>query len=210
MNKAFAGLLFGLAGLTGFPGMVLSGCESPTNPSPPISTEPDIEGVVYESLATDEGLVALLGQQAASDPAQNAIFDVPMANMSLPAASPATFAWHIGESATLWPPSLHNWTLHKWALAINANLGPRRAYAHGAPINGRGYFLVFSTPSAPKLLRVFTTELTYTPDATAWATLVSAGVPISLTITNAIFEDSRVAQDGGPFAGPAISFTIAP
>lgn len=205
MNKAFVGLFIGLAGITGFPGIVLSGCESPANPSMPASTDPDIEGVVYESLATDEGLVALLGQQAASDPAQNAIFDLPITQMSLPAASAATFAWHIGESATLSPPSLR-----KWAFDVDSILGPRQAYAHGAPINGRGYFLVFSTPAAPKLLRVFTTNLTYTPDATAWATLVSAGVPISLTITNAIFEDSRVAQDGGPYAGPAISFIIAP
>ena len=55
-RKTFAGIFFGLAGITGFPGIVLSGCESPANPSPPQTTEPDIEGVVYESLATDEGL----------------------------------------------------------------------------------------------------------------------------------------------------------
>jgi hypothetical protein len=204
-RRVFVGLVFGLAGLTGFPGLVLSGCESPANPLPPTSTEPDISGVVYEGLATDEALVILLGFEAQSDPAQNVVCDYPAAKMSLPAATAATFAWHIGESARLWPPSLHD-----WALAVDAMITPRQAHAHGAPINGRGYFLVFSTPSAPKLLRVFTTELTYTPDATAWATLVAAGGPISLTITNAIFEDNRVAQDGGPFAGPGISFSITP
>ena len=205
VRKPWVALCFGLLGLTGFPGIVLSGCESAPEPSKPTSSQPDINGVVYEGLATDEALVILLGFEAHSDPTQNAKFDHPMPQMSLPAAPPATFAWHIGEMAGSWPTSLH-----KWASTLGAILGPRRAHAHGAPINGRGYFLVFSTPSSPKLLRVFTTELTYTPDTTAWAMLASASGPISLTITNAIFEDNRVAQDGGPYAGSAISFSIMP
>lgn len=204
-RTGWMGLFLGLMALTGLPGMVLSGCESPADPSTPTPTDTDIEGVVYEGLATDEALVILLGYTARSDPAQNAVVDSPAPQVSLPAASPATFAWHIGELAGSWPASLH-----ERALTFGAMFGPRLAHAHGAPVNGRGYFLVFSTPSSPKLLRVFTTELTYTPDAQAWASLVSAGGPISLTITNAIFEDNRVAQDGGPFAGPAVSFSMMP
>lgn len=204
MRKPWAtGLLLGLVTLTGLPGMVLSGCESPAEPKTPVST--DISDVVYDGLATDEALVILLGFKAQSDPSQNAVVDNPAPQMSLSAASPATFAWHIGEMASVSPPPLRKNTLD-----IGALLGPALAHAHGAPINGRGYFLVFSTPASPKLLRVFTTELTYTPDAAAWATLVSAGGPISLTVTNAIFEDNRVAQDGGPFAGAAISFSMMP
>lgn len=204
LRKHGVGLLWGLLALTGLPGMIVAGCESPAQPSTPTSTDPDIEGVVYEGLATDEALVILLGLNARSDSAQNAVVDHPAAQMSLPAASPATFAWHIGEMASTWPLLLER------ASSLSAMLGPRLAHAHGAPVNGRGYFLAFSTPSSPKLLRVFTTELTYTPDAQAWARLVSAGGPISLTITNAIFEDNRVAQDGGPFVGSAVSFSITP
>lgn len=205
LRKSWVALGFGLLGLTGLPGIALTGCESTTEPAIPTSTQPDIEGVVYEGLATDEALVILLGFDAQSVPAQNVVLDNPVPQMSLPAASPATFAWHIGEMANAWPPSLR-----EWPATFAAMLEPRPAYAHGAPINGRGYFLVFSTPSSPKLLRVFTTDLTYTPDATAWATLVSVGGPISLTVTNAIFEDNRIAQGGGPFAGSAISFSITP
>lgn len=204
-RTSWVALSFGLLGLTGLPGIVLTGCESTTEPAIPTSSLPDIEGVVYEGLATDEALVILLGFEAQSVPEQNVVLDNPASQMSLPAASPATFAWHVGEMANAWPPPLQ-----EWPATFAAMLGPRVAHAHGAPVNGRGYFLVFSTPSSPKLLRVFTTDLTYTPDTTAWATLVSAGGPISLTVTNAIFEDNRIAQGGGPFAGSAMSFSITP
>lgn len=204
-RKPWVGLFLGLFMLTGFPGMVLSGCESNAGPSTSTSTDTDIENVVYEGLATDEALVILLNLEHRSDPAQSAVVDTPAPQMSLPATSPAKFSWHIGEMARAKPPSLL-----EWAWRFGEILEPRPAHAHGAPVNGRGYFLVFSTPSSPKLLRVFTTELTYTPDATAWASLVSVGGPISLTITNAIFEDNRVAQDGGPFAGSAVTFSITP
>jgi hypothetical protein len=195
-QKPWIGLLFGLLALTGAPGVILSGCETPAQPPPPANTI-DTAGVVYEGLATDEALVILLALEARSEPAENAVVDYPADQMALPAATPATFAWHIGEMAGVWP-------------SLESMLGPRAAYAHGAPVNGRGYFLVFSTPSSPKLLRVFTTDLTYTPDAAAWASLVGANLPISLTITNAIFEDNRVAQDGGPYVGSSVSFSISP
>ena len=204
VRTSCVGIVWGIVALTGLPGFVLSGCESSSGPSTPSSTAPDINGVVFEGLATDEALVIMLGLQARAEPAQSAVIDVPAAQMSLPAATPATFAWHIGELANAGP------SFDDWASTLRGLLGPGVAHAHGVPMNGRGYFLVFSTPSSPKLLRVFTTDLTYTPDAVAWGALVSAGEPISLEITNAIFEDNRVAQDGGPFSGSAVSFSITP
>ena len=76
---------------------------------------------------------------------------------------------------------------------------------HGDPVNGRAYLVVFSTAADPELLRVFTTNLSYTPDATAWGTLTGAGEAVSVTITSAVFEQNRVAQGGGPWVGPAVT-----
>ncbi len=80
----------------------------------------------------------------------------------------------------------------------------REAHAHGAPVNGRAYLLTFMTASNAKLLRVFTTELQYLPDTAAWETLSGSVDAVGVTITNAIFEQNRVAQGGGPFVGPAL------
>jgi hypothetical protein len=89
--------------------------------------------------------------------------------------------------------------------------GPvRSAYAHGDPFTGTATYLVFSTDSDPKLLRVLTSEASYTPDAAAWDKLVAAGKPITLTLTGAEFETNRIAQDGGPYKGSSTQFTIAP
>jgi hypothetical protein len=87
-------------------------------------------------------------------------------------------------------------------------LGPvRAAHAHGAPMNGRGYLLVLSGPEGEVLARVFTTALSYTPDAATWDALSAEGSPITAVVTNAVFADGRVAPDGGPFAGEPITFT---
>jgi len=37
---------------------------------------------------------------------------------------------------------------------------------------------------------------------------VDAAEPITVTIVNAIFEENRIAQGGGPFEGKALTFTI--
>lgn len=97
-----------------------------------------------------------------------------------------------------------------WA-ELAALLGPvRAARAHGTPVNGRAYFIVFSTAEREGLVRVFTTKLSYTPDAEAWGKLRAAGAPITVSVLNAIFESNRVSRDGGPFAGEPVTFTIAP
>jgi hypothetical protein len=88
--------------------------------------------------------------------------------------------------------------------------GVRTAHAHGTPIDGRAYFLVFRTEENPRLLRVFTTRLDYTPSAEAWAKLSGeGGGPITVEITGAIFEQNRIPQDGGPWLGETLSFEFA-
>ncbi|UQA62081.1 hypothetical protein E8A73_017030 [Polyangium aurulentum] len=168
------------------------------------ATPPDMEGVIYAGGANDEALYALLTATAKDDPKQEAAIDTPEEGAMLPKDPAASFSWHIsGTGASLSPSFDPAGALREW-------LGVRAAHAHGTPVNGRGYLLVFSVPGNDKLLRVFTTELSYTPDASAWSKLASAGAPITLTITNAIFEDSRVAQGGGPFLGEGVTFSVGP
>jgi hypothetical protein len=90
-----------------------------------------------------------------------------------------------------------------WLLA-----GVRPAYAHGTPYSGTAYFVVFSTTANPKLLRVFTPNTNYTPDATALGTLKGANDTIHAVITDAIFDQNRIATSGGPWKGTEITFTI--
>lgn len=165
---------------------------------------PDMEGVVYAGTANDEALYALLTAKVTADAAQAAVFDVPAEGAALPEDTPATFQWHVaGASAAVSPKGA------VWA-ALGSLVGEREALAHGAPVNGRAYLVVFSTPGDDKLLRVFTTDLSYTPDATAWAALTSAKGTISATVTNALFEEGRITQGGGPFQGKTVTFSITP
>lgn len=203
VGKPWLALSILVAGFSSVPGLIVSGCG--TDPAAPAITTADVSDVIYEGLGTDEALIVMLAMQAQSKPAQSAVVDTPAAEMVLPSATAPTFAWHIGEVARGPKQSFP-----RWASTLRSLVEVREAHAHGAPVNGRGYFLVFSTAGAPKWLRVFTTDLTYTPDAAAWAKLNTAKGPITLTIMNAIFENNRVAQDGGPFMGPSVSFSIAP
>lgn len=82
------------------------------------------------------------------------------------------------------------------------------AHAHGTPISGRAYFLVISSEDNPKLLRVFTTKTEFTPDENLWTTLKSGKGELSAIITNAVFDENRIAQGGGPFEGVKIHFKI--
>lgn len=76
-----------------------------------------------------------------------------------------------------------------------------------APPNDTGYFLLFSTDATPRLLRVFTTKQSYTPDAKAWATLSSVGEWTKLSIFSASFFGDRLVG-GGPWKGDSIEFCI--
>jgi len=179
--------------------------------------DPALADVVYVGGTTDEALDQLLA--ADTDPWDWAggLFDMPANHAVLPAATPATFAWHVdssapqgggagagGASGALTPAD----SGVRWASLLQL-FGPERtASAHGAPLNGEAFFLVFSTPSSPTLLRVFTTQLSYTPDADAWKKLIGAGGPITLDITSGIFENNLLTQDGGPHLGQTLTFTV--
>jgi hypothetical protein len=69
---------------------------------------------------------------------------------------------------------------------------------------------VISTPADEELVRVFTTNTSYTPDEAAWAKIKAAGDVVSGWVLMGIFEDDALAEGGGPFAGSWVAFTVSP
>jgi hypothetical protein len=63
--------------------------------------------------------------------------------------------------------------------------------------------------SGETLVRVLTSAMSYTPSQEPWDKLMSANKAVTLSLVTAIFEQDRVAQDGGPFGGSSITFTVA-
>jgi hypothetical protein len=171
--------------------------------------------VIYEADATDEALEALLAATDVDDPTQAARLVAPSAGTTLDAATPAKFSWTVGTSASLTPllrrgkdgPDIAT----TWWAELAALLGPvRSAHAHGTPVNGRGYLLVIEDADGNTAHRVFTLAFDHTPSASAWDTLAAAPQPLRASVRSAIFENNRIATDGGPWSGPSTEFTIAP
>ena len=186
--------------------------------------------VVLEGAVTDEALTgfssALAQTTPRSVPTKAATLDTP-ASGALPKATVPTFTWHIGaEESHLdapshdegTPPSFLRWAslpradaAHGFVAPLRTLLGPiRSARAHGTPFTGVATYLVFATASQPNLVRVLTSELSYSPSKEAWATMTGASEPITLTLTSADMEENRVITGGGPFAGTVTTFTITP
>jgi len=175
------------------------------------------DDVVYEGEVTDEALtslVAALDQKAPTTSAsQAATLDMP-ATGTLSKATITTFAWHIGTTTRLEPRApelLPAPSRERWYGPLRDLIGPERAaHAHGTPYTGTATWLVFSTASDPKLVRVLTSATTYTPTQAVWDKMAAAGGPITLDLVTAVFADNRVATDGGPFQGSKFEFTITP
>jgi hypothetical protein len=70
------------------------------------------------------------------------------------------------------------------------------------------YLLVFSTPSDPKLLRLVTTNTSFTPSAAAWQKLTSATEPVTLKLVSGTFENDELTAEGGPHQGQALNLTF--
>jgi hypothetical protein len=185
--------------------------------------------VVYEGEATDEGMVALgsaLDQKAPVEDATRAP-ELHTTETQLPKSPIPTFGWHIGQEGARAPLPF---TAPQKALSllppasgpvvapgsdalreIRALFGPiRAASAHGEPMNGAATFLVFSTKSDPKLVRVLTDQLSYTPSQEAWDKLVGAKTEITLSLIGATFDANRIADGGDPVQGSELKFTITP
>jgi hypothetical protein len=185
-----------------------TGCGDDETEQPAL--DPTIADVVFAEGATDEALLALLAAAPKTDAAKAAALTAPADGAEVPGATAATFEWDVDATALREPAPFEKPSAGH-ARRFELLGGPRAAWAHGAPVNGNAYFVVFSTASNEKLVRVFTKGTSYTPDGAVWSKLKGAGAAITVTITWAYFEDNRVVQDGGgPWAGTPTTFTVTP
>jgi len=192
--------------LVATPAVLWSACSSDAPEPDAAGTTPvergDISDVIYRPGTTDEGILTLLDAHPVSEPASEPVVTTPAEGTHLTELT--TFEYRASATALrrVRAPRAHAWSLPDF-LTLE-----RTAFAHGAPMNGDAFFVVFSTSRAPKLLRVFTQDKSYVPTDDEWQRLASAGETITLTLTRAIFEQGRLTSDGGPFVGKPLHFSV--
>ena len=161
----------------------VSGCSS--DASPAAAPALDTSDVVREGVVTEGQLRAVLANAPIEWAWAGGSFDTPLDTATVPSGAPFEFTWQSDQTED--PP------------------------AAGAPNDlDMVHLLVFSTPSKPKLLRVFTSLDSYTPDAAAWQTLndVGEGEVITLSLTSATLIGDGLTGNGGPFIGQQLTFSI--
>ena len=193
--------------------VIAAACSDDTKQPTPDSGADELADVVYVGEATDEALERLLDVAAKDDPAQYVVIDAPDLSAPLAADTPPTFEYHLASQALHVPapreaePAAPAW--QRPLREVLKLLGPPRvAYAHGAPLNGTGYFLELDDARGNTVLRVFTDKNSYAPDAATWKSLAQAPQPLTLEITSAFFEDNDIPADGGPFVGGSFELSI--
>ncbi|APR82978.1 Hypothetical protein A7982_08327 [Minicystis rosea] len=166
----------------------------------------EVDRVLYEGETSDEPLLTLLASKDSAEEGKGVVFDAPAVTEPLWAWTPPTFEWHVAGATSEVAPAAPAPRRHASGSGL---FGPiRAAHAHGAPLNGQAYFLVFSSPTQ-SLLGVFTTKLEYTPSQEDWTLLGEAAQPITVNVLSGIFSDSELAEGGGPFLGTPLTFSIA-
>lgn len=156
----------------------LVACSSPPGLRPPSATD----GVVFEGGASKTQLSVFLEREPEDWAWAGGRFDTPDTYATLEASTPQTFSWHADP-----------------ADFTEAEAPDDVVMTH---------LLVFSTSESDAVLRVFTALPEYTPDTAAWQGLVAIHEPITVSLTTASFVASDLPEDGGPFIGQALTFTI--
>ncbi len=181
---------------------------------------PDISDVIYEGGTNDEALEALLAAAVVEDAEKVPVVTWPLDGDEMPDDEIPWFGWQPASELaqapvqptphrygrTLPPPSLQPTVVQRVMEPLLA--GVRSAHAHGEPISGPGFFAVISSESEPELVRVFTTAREYLPTEEVWEKIKAVNEPITVTVTAAEFDNNRIAQEGGPWKGSSITFTI--
>ena len=220
-------LLASVAGVTALCVTLFAGCgdDSGTGGAP----ADENADVIYVNGMTDEALEALLAATPKTDVAKTAAFTWPEPGAVLTPTEPFEFCWHIGPIAANQPmksdrrfgalergifaPSStgKSGTSDGLATGMLRSLlsGVPSAQAHGTSVDGPGYLLVISSESEPKLVRVFTNALDYKIEPADWDRLKSVGAELTAKVIWADFETNRVLNDGGPWDGTPVTFTIA-
>jgi len=180
-------------------GAYMPACSSSSDKAP---SEPSVtDGVIYEGDASERTLIPFLNTQAdlwgwaggafiTPEPVKPNAASTEASIAS--AAEPYTFSWRSV------PTDVFPQAGAAGALTIEA----------GGGFTGMAYLLVFSTPENAQLLRVYTTDTSYTPNTAAWKQLVAVRGPITLALTTATFENNELTVEGGPHAGQELSLTI--
>lgn len=160
----------------------------------------------YGPGATDEGLLTLLDARPVDSALDVPIVTAPADRSAL--SAPITFDFRPSAAAMR---SRRPGVAQRRPIIDLSDLFTleRTAFAHGAPMNGEAFLLVFSTSREPHWLRVFLQGRSYVPSDAEWGRLAGAHESLSLTVTRAVFEEGRLTPDGGPFVGQPIQFTIA-
>jgi len=160
---------------------------------------------VYQGTATDEGLTAFEAVPAKDDAAKGTTVTAPANGAKVAAAAPAKLEWKAPTALFDRSPSSSGTRTSRYRAPFPLE-GLRSAHAHGAPMNGRAYLLVLKS-GGTSVVRVFTTDTSYTPDNATW-TMVKTAKSITATISSALFDNNNVVQGSGPFVGTASSLTI--
>jgi hypothetical protein len=179
------------------------------------------DGVIYQGGATDEALDALTAAQTKNDPAKALAFEEPTQDQVVDSDTPFTFIWaEAGASASISPRELAPVRVRTEDLFLPKarEVDPMErafgvllentpvAHAHGDPISGAAYYLVFSSASDKNIVEVFTTNTDYAPGPDEWAKLKGVEGSVSVRLTWAQFESNRVTE--GPWEGQPVSFSI--
>lgn len=146
----------------------------------PATPDPAHADVIFQGSATDAALTAMLAAAPVDDPTHAAYFDNPKDLAEIPGTPIITFTWHDGQEAPAGTPAR----------------------------SGEAYLLAFSAlDTGDPLFRVFTSETSYTPDATAWAKLAT-GTWTVLDMESATFSGTALAAGSAPVRGQEIKFCI--
>jgi hypothetical protein len=186
----------------------LGGCADPEADAPrAVPPRGDISNVVYGTGTNDEGLLLLLDSPVVDSAVAEPVISDPPDQAVLRERS--VFSYRARATSERARPARASTGRSVWRTWLDDLLVlERSAHAHGTPMNGDAYFLVFATRDDPALLRVFTRDTLYAPPVPAWESLADAQGTVTLSVTRATFEEGRLAADGGPFVSQPVHFTI--
>jgi len=157
---------------------------------PADEVDPALADVVFEGSATPDALEQLLADAPVFDQTWYPKFRTPADGESISPDEPYRFSWEVLSAAGA--PAPEGALPSRWLREL---VGPMRAaHAQELPFDGVAYLLVISDPADRAVLRVFTTETSYTPDAAAWDLLQGQGTDLIGWLLMGRFVDGKLVS----------------